>query len=323
MNPPDRDSSGLSDHARSRQAVATGGLDIGATKIAAALVDPAGETLLLDTLPTNVDKGAEAVLETADELIDLLTRSATDRGLKLTALGVGVPELVDLEGRVASSAVIPCLSDRNLARRWEHAGTVVIESDVRAAAIAEARMGAGRNCSSFAYISVGTGISYCLVIGGQPWPGSRGGAILLGSSVMAECDGDPWVLEEIASGAGLLKRYRQLGGEHSAVIDLMDPSADDNPAASVIGRGARALGIGIASIVNLLDPAAIVVGGGLGSADGPYWDQALESAREHVYWARARDLPIVHAELGATAGAIGAALVGLLRAAIRDDDARD
>ena len=84
----------------------------------------------------------------------------------------------------------------------------------------------------------------------------------------------------------------------------------DRPAAASVSRAARALGIGISVVINLLDPAAIVVGGGLGSATGPYWDQALHSAREHTYAAGARDTPIVQAHLGARAGAIGAALIG-------------
>jgi glucokinase len=225
-----------------------------------------------------------------------------------------VAELVDLGGAIVSEAVIPGLANEDLVGRWSSQRRVVVESDVRAAALAEARLGAGRGHSSFAYISVGTGISYCLVIDGEPWTGSGGGAILLGSAVMAECAGAPWVLEEIASGTALLAYYHELGGELPTVVDVLRTPDLDRPvaaaAAAAIGRAARALGIGISVVVNLLDPAAVVVGGGLGSATGPYWDQALQSAREHTYQDRARDTPIVQAHLGARAGAIGAALVG-------------
>lgn len=301
-------------HGSSASRVAAGGVDIGGTKIAAALVDATGATVTYETMPSNVGAGAAAVLDSADRLIDGLARTASDRGLSLCAIGVGVPELVDTNGRVASSAVIPSLGDDDLVRRWKRTGSLVIESDVRAAALAEAQLGAGRGCSSFAYISVGTGISYCLVIDGLPWTGSRGGAILLGSSVMAEFDSGPWVLEEIASGTALLNRYRAAGGQLRDVADVLSACATDSTAATAVQEGAHALGIGIASVVNLLDPAVVVVGGGLGSADGPYWDGALQSARAHVYWACARDVPIVHAQLGASAGAIGAALVGLRHA---------
>jgi glucokinase len=311
MLPDVRATDDLPGDACSERAAVAGGLDIGGTKIAAALVDAAGETATFEAVPTQIDAGANAVLSAADELIERLTRAAVDRSLALVGIGVAVPELVDLEGHVASAAVIPGLSDCDLTSRWGSHGRVVIESDVRAAAIAEARIGAGRGHSSFAYVSVGTGISYCLVIDGEPWAGSHGGAILLGSSVMAECDGGQWVLEDIASGTALLERYRELGGELPTVAEVLRASAQDGAAAAAIGSAARALGIGIASVINLLDPGAVVVGGGLGSAEGSYWDQTLGSAREHVYWRGARDTPIVQAELGARAGAIGAALLGL------------
>jgi glucokinase len=300
------------DVTRSRPALAFAGLDIGGTKIAAALIDEAGRPTVFETVPTPL--GAAAVLSAADDLIDLLAGEAADRDLTLTSIGVGVAELVDLGGAIVSEAVIPGLANEDLVGRWSSQRRVVVESDVRAAALAEARLGAGRGHSSFAYISVGTGISYCLVIDGEPWTGSGGGAILLGSAVMAECAGAPWVLEEIASGTALLAYYHELGGELPTVVDVLRTPDLDRPvaaaAAAAIGRAARALGIGISVVVNLLDPAAVVVGGGLGSATGPYWDQALQSAREHTYQDRARDTPIVQAHLGARAGAIGAALVG-------------
>ncbi len=287
---------------------ATGvGLDIGGTKIAAALIDAGGETLAFESVPTETS----AVLQAADQLIDRLVLAASGRGLAPAGIGVAVPELVDLEGRVASEAVIPGLADCDLRGRWASVAPVVVESDVRAAALAEARAGAGRNRASFAYVSVGTGISYCLVIDGKPWAGDGGRAILLGSSVMAECDGTPVILEEIASGPALLARYHALGGKLATVAAVVDAAPDDDQAAAAISEAARALGIGLALIVNLLDPGLVVVGGGLGSAKGRFWEQARDTAREFVYADGARNTPIVRASLRAQAGAVGAGLLGL------------
>jgi glucokinase len=298
----------LPDVTRSRRALAFGGLDIGGTKIAAALINEAGEPAVFETVRTPV--GVAAVLRAADELVDLLADQAADRDISLASIGVGVPELVDLAGAIVSEAVLPGLADEDLVGRWSSGRRVVVESDVRAAALAEARIGAGQGHSSFAYVSVGTGISYCLVIDGEPWTGSDGGAILLGSAVMAECDGEPWVLEEMASGPALLAHYRELGGALPTVAEVLRTQDRDPRAAAAIARAARALGIGFSVVINLLDPAAIVVGGGLGSATGQLWDQTLRSAREHTYRDGARDTPIVQAHLGARAGAVGAALVG-------------
>jgi glucokinase len=292
-------------------AIAGAGLDIGGTKIAAALVDAAGQAVAFETVPTEIDADAGAVLAAADGLIVRLRASATDRGLVVAGIGVAAPELVDLDGRVASVDVIPGLADAGLVHRWESVAPLAIESDVRAAAVAEARLGAGRGCSSFAYISVGTGVSYCLVIDGKPWTGSHGGAILLGSSTMAECQGSPWILEEIASGVAVLRRYRELGGELSSVADLLEAWCRDDSARTAIGEAARALGMGIALVINLLDPGLVVVGGGLGSAPGAFWELAQRSAKEFVYWDAARETPVVQAALGGKAGAIGAGLIGL------------
>ena len=71
----------------------------------------------------------------------------------------------------------------------------------------------------------------------------------------------------------------------------------------------RVLGYGLAEAVNLLDPAAVVVGGGLGSVGGPYWDAAIETARERTWADVAREVPLLRSELGPDAGLIGAALI--------------
>jgi glucokinase len=132
---------------------------------------------------------------------------------------------------------------------------------------------------------------------------------------MAEFDngGQPlrWVLEEIASGPALRRRYRELGGSHATIEEALRASPEEPAAAAAICEAAGALGIGIATLVNLLDPEAIVVGGGLGSAPGRYWRVAVDSARTHIYWEMARETPIVQAHFGGRSAAVGAALVGL------------
>ena len=295
--------------------LAGAGLDIGGTKVAASLVDGAGAVLHFETRPMHVRRDTAGVLELADELVVQMTWAAKTRDLGLAGLGIAVPELVDRGGHIASEAVIPGLMRSDLANRWADVARGTVESDVRAAAIAEARLGAGRPYGSFCYVSVGTGISHCFVQEGRPWPGSRGGAILLGSSVMAEFDDGgqrrQWVLEEIASGPAMLRRYQRLGGSRATVEEALAASPQEPAAATAIAVAAVALGIGISTLVNLLDPEAIVVGGGLGSAPGAYWRGAVDSARAHIYWERARETPIVQAQLGGRSAAVGAALIAL------------
>ena len=87
-----------------------------------------------------------------------------------------------------------------------------------------------------------------------------------------------------------------------AAADRGDPDA-----ARVVRDAAEALGSGVGFLVNVLDPEAVVVGGGLGLAGGLYWDALIDSVRRHVWAEATRDLPIVRAELGTDAGLIGAA----------------
>jgi len=89
-----------------------------------------------------------------------------------------------------------------------------------------------------------------------------------------------------------------------------DKSGGDMAAVQVAAEGAKALGIGIALLINLLDPEALILGGGLGSADTPYIDQARDWAAHYAH-RFAAGTPVLRGELGADAGVIGAGLAGL------------
>ncbi len=93
---------------------------------------------------------------------------------------------------------------------------------------------------------------------------------------------------------------------------LLAATSGDEAALSAIHTAAGALGVSIGWLVNVLDPAAIVIGGGLGSAPGLYWDRMFASAREHIWSEVSRSVPIVPAALGPAAGLIGAALAAVL-----------
>jgi glucokinase len=252
------------------------GIDVGGTKIAVGSVFADGRLAHRTEITT---AGARL-----DEVV-----AAAER-LGAAGVGIGICELVDNEGHVRSGISVPWTTDE-LVEAFHHLGPVTIESDVRAAAVAEARFGAGRPFSSFLYLTVGTGISHCLVQEGKPYRGARGFAQLSGSAALSfrcpHCGQRVRVsVEDVASGPA--------------------PERDET-----------ALGSLVALLVNVLDPEAVVVGGGLGSAPGGYWEGVVRATRSHVWAADARDLPIVQAGLGANSGVIGAGWLGL-RAAERE-----
>ena len=253
------------------------GVDVGATKIAAARVDlERGAILDARRRPTAAGRGPEAVLSECRALAEELRE---DR----VAVGLAVCELVGPGGQVRSAETVD----------WRGVDLLAtfdsVESDVRAAALAEARFGAGRKQPDFLYVSVGSGISHCLIAGGEPRVGVRGSAIGTGAPLV----------ERWSGGLALARRT----GHASAEEALADPAA-----AGVVDDAARRLGVVLAALVNALDPGAVIFGGSLGLHDR-YRARVEAALRRAVYDPDARALPVLPAGLGADAPVIGAALV--------------
>jgi glucokinase len=294
------------------------GVDVGGTKIAFGLLDAEWLTLLAKhVIPTGRERSGEEILRDTESQVQALAKESVRLGRRTIGIGVAVPEIVSPAGRITSSAVIPCWDELPVTETLGAIAPAVIEADVRASAFAEASLGAGRHYGYHVFLTVGTGISYCAVSGGRPFTGSRGGALNVGTSVLAVIPGTPGeagrevVLERIASGAALVRRYTELGGIAQRAEDVLAAAEEgDGRAETVLADGARALGIGIALLVNLLDPEAVVIGGGLGSADTAYGGAAQRWAR-HYFHRFAAGTPLLHGQLGPEAGVIGAALAGL------------
>ena len=290
------------------------GLDVGGTKIAAGLVVfPSGAVLARRTIPTLPRRGGETVLNDTLSLAEELKTEAGKSNLELLGIGVGVPELVDPEGNITSAHTLAWQGDGVQAAFSRHAPAVV-ESDVRAGALAEAMFGAGREYRLFVYVTVGTGISSTLVQDGRPFAGARGNALILASSPFtSECSScgtalNP-ILEEFASGPALVARYNLLGTRVVERAEEVTAVAQegDRAAAMVVRSAGEALGNSVGFLINVMDPEAIVVGGGLGSAGGLYWDSFVASTRAHIWAENSRGLPILPAAMGADSGLIGAA----------------
>jgi glucokinase len=291
------------------------GVDVGGTKIAAGLLDAAtGEGIARRIVPTRPERGGAATLDDAVALVEELAAASPG---PIAAVGIGVPELVDPRGRIASAQTLDW-HDLPVVERLGQIAPATVEADVRAAALAEARLGAGRPFADFAYISIGTGVSSTLVIAGRPYAGARGGALVLATGPLtAPCPrcGEliSFVLEDYASGRALAARFAAARGEPVAGAEgvLAAAAAGDATARAIVQSAAETLGGAIGWLVNVADPAAVVVGGGLGSAAGLYWDRLIDAVRRHIWSDAARSLPLLQAQLGSDAGWIGAALAAV------------
>lgn len=259
------------------------GIDVGGSKIAAATVDVRTGAVLQELrVPTPVRSGGKAVLA---ECVRLAHELAPDRA---SAVGIGLCEFVDLAGRPTSSYTVDWVG---LDVEQEFGMMVRVESDVRAGALAEARFGAGRGCASFVYVTVGSGVSHCLVLEGQPLRGARGNAIVTGAPPV----------EFSVGGLALAQR----AGVETAEQVLADPAR-----AELVDEAATELGRALASLVNALDPEALVIGGGLGLV-AEYRERVVAAARAAIEHPVTRELRIVPAALGARSGVIGAALAAV------------
>jgi glucokinase len=301
----------------SKQQLGAIGLDIGGTKIAAGVVLwPSGEIIRRAIIPTNAKRGGEAVLNDTLDLAKQLHDWAQSTQIEVAGIGAGVAELVDCDGNVTSSCTIDW-SGRPVQKKLSEIASAVVESDVRAAAVGEAIFGAGRGSHLFVYITVGTGISYCLMQNGLPLKGANGNAITMASSPLStsctHCGAELQpVLEEFASGPAITKRFTQTKNRESSENCeevFRAASNGDKDAIEILASAGKALGVSAAFLVNVLDPEMVVVGGGLGTAGGPYWDAFEHSCRKHIFADNSRSLPIVTAKLGVDAGLVGAAAV--------------
>jgi glucokinase len=259
------------------------GIDAGGTKLAAALVDTvAGTVLARRRALTRPARGAAAVL--ADCVA--LTHAVASAGPPV-AVGLAVPELVDRSGAITSHSNWDWRG-WDLREAFAEIGPLRVESDVRAAALAEARFGAGHGRASFLYFTIGTGVSHTFAIDGVPWLGANGNAIVVGAPL----------IERVASGPQLAR----LTGSTTAEDALATEAG-----AHALDEVARILASELARLINSLDPEAVVIGGGLGLV--PAFHAALVThARPLIYADATRELPIGRAALGSDAGPIGAAL---------------
>jgi len=313
------------------------GIDVGGTMLKGGVCDR-GAAIVHGERRRTARDDAEALVDGIVALAgDLAAEGRRRFGADgVAGIGLAVPGLVDETRGVALRAVN--LPWRDLALAAVVGARLglpaLLSHDVRAAAAAEAALGAGRASDDFLFVAIGTGIGAAIVHGGRPFLGAHGRAGELGH-VVVEPDGPPCgcgargCLEAIASAAAIERGYAAAGGGRSGgegaggAVDEGDGAgadarasgrevaalaqAGDPVASEVWARAARALGAALADAVALLDPGLVVVGGGLAEAGAQLLDPvAAELA------ARSRLGPpprVVAAELGADAGCRGAALL--------------
>jgi glucokinase len=303
----------------------TVGVDVGGTKLAAGLVAPDGAVLARRRVRTPPEGGRAVGAAVAAVVRDLWAEGGVAPG----PVGVGAAGIVDLEGTVRCAPNIPGWTDVPLRDDLRAAlGVEVrVDNDANVAAWGADAAGAARGAAgTVVMVTVGTGIGGGLVQRGELVRGRHGLAAEFGHIVVSEggpaCScGNRGCLEAMASGTAIAREAREglARGEASALRGIDAPSgkdvtraadAGDAFARAVLGRCGFWLGVGIASLVNALDPDLVVVGGGAMQAGAHLLDPARAAFAERLMGAGHRTAPqVVPAALGDDAGLVGAALL--------------
>ena len=285
---------------------ATLAIDVGASKISGALVGESFEILHNEIVParTALYGDADPDLAITKALIKAMMQVAKEKNLEVTKGGACFAEYVTPDQVLNSRDQIAwsVQPKEDFAALTGFAWT--IESDVRAMALAESR---AADVKDFLFVTVSSGISHALVIGGKPWAGATGEAIGFGITQIDNSQESP-ILEQFSSGLGIARRYQKATGTDVTSAEIVFAQYEKDPIAKeIIGSAAAVLGKSLAAMVDFLDPAKIVIGGGLWLGSDLYRNLVLASYEKNV--TKRRKAPeVINSVAGNSAAVIGAAI---------------
>ena len=310
------------------------GVDLGGTKIQTVVVDGKDKVIGQSRVPTPADGGPKAIVRTIAQAVGAAAEEANLATDSLVGVGVGAPGGIDPNaGMLINPPNLPGFDGEfPLGPELEQQlGTrVLLGNDVSVATEAEFKLGAGKPYNSILGVFWGTGVGGGLILDGKQWTG-RGSAGEIGH-VCVRIGGDKCPCGrrgcmEAYAGRGAMEakaRHRHKKGEKTRLFEIMEKRGrdrltsgiwaralahEDKMALDLMDSAIEALGAGVASCVNVLDPEAVIIGGGLGIRLGePYAKRIAKAMEPHLF---VNDHPpdILVATLGDLGGAMGAALL--------------
>jgi glucokinase len=304
------------------------GIDFGGTKMLGVVVDPEGNVLAAEKVPTPY--AAEDLLVAMTDLVRGLEKHAGER---VTGVGVGPAGLVDRAGVLRFGPNVGHVKDFDVFSGMQErlpGYRISVENDATCAAWAECLLGAGQQTPDMMLVTLGTGIGGGVILDGRPYRGIYGFAgepghmTVAADGVRCICGKDGcWEAYVSGRALGRMGRERvQAGGGHDilrlagAVEDVRSEHvaqaarAGDETAREIMSEFARWLAIGVSNLVAIMDPRLVVIGGGLAEVADLYLEEAQQHYRQVVFGSAHRpDVPMVVATMGERAGAVGAAML--------------
>lgn len=309
------------------------GIDVGGTNVKIALVDDKGKIIYSNSVPTYAQMGYEYTVNNIKQAIKDLMKETNTKPSDIQGIGFDFPGQVDYKtGVVKLAPNIPGWVNVPIAKMIEdefHIPTR-IDNDVRCAALGELKFGAGKGCENFVCITVGTGIGSGLVINGKLVRGAANAAGEIGHIKLQMQDGpicgcgDTGCLEAFASGpsivamaqeylkSGKSTKFREMAGvdgEITPYIVAKAAEAGDPVAKRIFEKTGYYIGMGLVSVINLLNPEKVIIGGGVAEAGDLLLEPIRKTIKERAMVIAGNSVEIVPAELGNSAGVIGASML--------------
>ena len=310
------------------------GIDVGGTNVKIALVDDNGKIIYSNSVPTYAKMGYEYTVNNIKQAIRDLMKETNTTTSDIEGIGFDFPGQVDCKtGVVKLAPNIPGWVNVPIAQMIEdefHIPTR-IDNDVRCAALGELKFGAGKGCENFICITVGTGIGSGIVINGKVVRGATNAAGELGhiklqmnGGPICGC-GDTGCLEAFASGPAIVAmaqeyikggkstKFREMaaaeGGEITPYMVAKAAEEGDPVAKRIFEIVGEYIGIGLTSVINLLNPEKVIIGGGVAESGELLLAPIRKTIKERAMVVAGNAVEIVPAQLGNSAGVIGASML--------------
>ena len=285
------------------------GIDLGGTKIEGILTDENYKTITRKRIPTNQDKGYNYILESIKNLILELVQESNGK----VSIGICTPGALSLGTGLIKNSNTQCLIGKDLQNDLKNIlhYNVSIENDANCFALAEAKLGAGKNSNLVFGIIMGTGVGGGIIIDGKIHHGRTniagewGHHCLHPEGNICYC-GNKGCVETYISGPALEKKWSNLTNQNQLLPEIIKSS--DNP--NFLNWKKSFLddfGLSLANVIDILDPDMIILGGGVSNIDFLY-DEGKNSIYEKVF-SDIVDTPITKNELGDSAGVFGACML--------------
>lgn len=304
------------------------GIDVGGTFIKGAIVDLDGNIKVFAKVPTESEKGKEQLVVNIKKLCDTLLEKSELKNSDITAIGMGVPGMIDSNRGVVIKSGNLRLSNFAIAEEVEHITgmPVKIANDANAAALGEYKFALDEKYQNIVLLTLGTGVGSGIIINGKLYEGNRGAGAELGHSVIV-MNGEPCTcgrrgcIEAYASATAIIRETKKAMNAHrdSKLWEIgsignvngktaFDYSATDVYAKEVVDNYISALACYITNVANEFRPEAIILGGGV-CAQGESLISPLKKILNKEIFAGSSgpQVEILAAKLGNDAGCLGAA----------------